>query len=70
LLDVGEFLEFGAWRTSISDADKKSLPYFLNIATSALSAKNGLILTGNDAELLSRALSEIKIKVYEESKAA
>jgi len=46
------------------------LPYFLNIATSALSAKNGLILTGNDAELLSRALSEIKIKVYEESKAA
>jgi ATP-dependent exoDNAse (exonuclease V) beta subunit len=29
--------------------------------------ENGLILTGNDAELLSRALSEVKAKVYEES---
>jgi hypothetical protein len=29
--------------------------------------ENGLILTGSDAELLSRALSEVKTKVYEES---
>jgi hypothetical protein len=29
--------------------------------------ENGLILTGNDAELLSRALAEVKTKVYEES---
>jgi hypothetical protein len=29
--------------------------------------ENGLILTGSDAELLSRALSEVKIKVYEGS---
>ena len=29
--------------------------------------ENGLILTGNDAELLSRALSEVKTKTYEES---
>ena len=29
--------------------------------------ENGLILTGNDAELLSRALSEVKTKVYDES---
>ena len=29
--------------------------------------ENGLILTGSDAELLSRALSEVKSKVYEES---
>jgi hypothetical protein len=29
--------------------------------------ENGLILTGTDAELLSRALSEVKTKVYEES---
>ena len=29
--------------------------------------EKGLILTGNDAELLSRALSEVKTKVYEES---
>jgi hypothetical protein len=32
--------------------------------------ENGLILTGNDAELLSRALSEVKTKVYEESEAS
>jgi hypothetical protein len=31
--------------------------------------EKGLILTGNDADLLDRALSEVKIKVYEESKA-
>jgi hypothetical protein len=29
--------------------------------------ENGLILTGNDAELLSHALAEVKTKVYEES---
>ena len=29
--------------------------------------ENGLILTGSDAELLSRALSEVKTKVYEKS---
>jgi hypothetical protein len=29
--------------------------------------ENGLILTGSDAESLSRALSEVKAKVYEES---
>jgi hypothetical protein len=29
--------------------------------------ENGLFLTGSDAELLSRALSEVKTKVYEES---
>ena len=29
--------------------------------------ENGLILTGSDAELLSRVLSEVKTKVYEES---
>jgi hypothetical protein len=28
--------------------------------------ENGLILTGRDAELLSRAISEVKTKVYEE----
>jgi hypothetical protein len=32
--------------------------------------ENGLILTGNDAELLSRALAEVKTKVYEESEAS
>jgi hypothetical protein len=32
--------------------------------------ESGLILTGNDAELLSRALSEVKTKVYEESEAS
>jgi hypothetical protein len=31
--------------------------------------KKGLILTGSDAELLSRALSEVKTKVYDESEA-
>jgi hypothetical protein len=29
--------------------------------------ENGLILTGSDAELLSRTLSEVKTKIYEES---
>ena len=29
--------------------------------------ENGLFLTGSDAELLSRALTEVKAKVYEES---
>jgi hypothetical protein len=29
--------------------------------------ENGPILTGSDAELLSRALSEVKTKVFEES---
>jgi hypothetical protein len=29
--------------------------------------ENGLFLTGNDAELLSHALAEIKTKIYEES---
>ena len=29
--------------------------------------ENGLILTGTDAERLSRALAEVKTKVYEES---
>jgi len=29
--------------------------------------ESGLILTGSDAELLSRALAEVKTKVYEES---
>jgi hypothetical protein len=29
--------------------------------------ENGLFLTGSDAELLSRPLSEVKTKVYEES---
>jgi 4-amino-4-deoxy-L-arabinose transferase-like glycosyltransferase len=29
--------------------------------------ENGLILTGSNAELLSRALSQVKEKVYEES---
>jgi len=29
--------------------------------------ENGLILTGSDAELLSRALSEVKTKVFEKS---
>ena len=29
--------------------------------------ENGLFLTGSDAKLLSRALSEVKAKVYEES---
>jgi len=32
--------------------------------------EKGLILTGSDAELLSCALSEVKTKVYEESKAS
>jgi hypothetical protein len=32
--------------------------------------QNGLFLTGNDAELLSRALAEVKTKVYEESEAS
>jgi hypothetical protein len=31
--------------------------------------ESGLILTSNDADLLKRALSEIKTKVYEESEA-
>jgi hypothetical protein len=31
--------------------------------------EKGPILTGNDAELLSRVLSEVKTKVYEESEA-
>jgi hypothetical protein len=31
--------------------------------------EKGLILTGNDAELLGCALSEVKTKVYEESEA-
>jgi hypothetical protein len=31
--------------------------------------ERGLIITGSDAELLSRALSEVKTKVYEESEA-
>jgi len=31
--------------------------------------EKGLILTGSDADLLSRALSEAKTKVYEESEA-
>jgi hypothetical protein len=31
--------------------------------------EKGLIITGSDAELLSRALSEVKTKVYEESEA-
>ncbi len=31
--------------------------------------EKGLILTGSDAELLSRALSEVKTKVYEEAEA-
>ena len=31
--------------------------------------EKGLILTGSDADLLSRALSEVKTKVYEESEA-
>ena len=31
--------------------------------------EKGLIITGSDAELLSRALSEVKIKAYEESEA-
>jgi len=29
--------------------------------------ESGLILTGNDADLLRRALSEVKTKIYEES---
>jgi hypothetical protein len=29
--------------------------------------ENGLFVTGSDAELLSRALAEIKTKIYEES---
>jgi hypothetical protein len=29
--------------------------------------EKGLILTGSDADLLSRALSEVKTKVYEKS---
>ena len=32
--------------------------------------EKGLILTGNDAELLSGALSEVKTKFYEESEAS
>ena len=31
--------------------------------------EKGLIITGSDAELLSRALSEVKTKSYEESEA-
>lgn len=31
--------------------------------------ERGLILTGSDAELLSRAHSEVKTKIYEESEA-
>jgi hypothetical protein len=31
--------------------------------------EKGLIITGSDAELLSRALSEVKTKAYEESEA-
>lgn len=31
--------------------------------------ENGLILTGTDADLLSRALAEVKTKFYEESEA-
>jgi hypothetical protein len=31
--------------------------------------EKGLILTGSDAELLSRALAEVKTKIYEESEA-
>ena len=31
--------------------------------------EKGLILTGSDAELLSRALSEVKTKLYDESEA-
>jgi hypothetical protein len=32
--------------------------------------ESGLTLTGNDADLLRRALSEVKTKVYEESNAS
>ncbi len=32
--------------------------------------ESGLILTGNDADLLRRALSEVKTKAYEESEAS
>ena len=32
--------------------------------------ESGLIVTGNDAELLSRALSEVKTKTYEDSEAS
>ena len=32
-----------------------------------ITTEQGLILTGSDAELLSRALSEVKTKVYAES---
>jgi hypothetical protein len=32
--------------------------------------EKGLIITGSEAELLSRALSEVKTKVYEESEAS
>ncbi len=32
--------------------------------------ESGLILTGSDAELLSRALSEVKTKAYEKSEAS
>lgn len=31
--------------------------------------EKGLILTGNDAELLSHALAEVKTKIYEEAEA-
>ena len=31
--------------------------------------ESGLIITGSDAELLCRALSEVKTKAYEESEA-
>ena len=31
--------------------------------------ERGLIITGSDAELLDRALSEVKTKAYEESEA-
>jgi hypothetical protein len=32
--------------------------------------ESGLILTGNDADLLRRALSEVKTKAYEQSEAS
>ena len=38
-------------------------------AAGARMIESGVVLTGSDAELLSRALAEVKTKVYEESEA-
>jgi len=48
---------------------KVELVYAKKYEEEAKMIEKGLIITGSDAELLSRALSEVKTKVYEESEA-